>query len=295
MWNACRYNHSRQVCWLLASCASLVWMASRPTSTWDEQFAAAIGKDAAELTFRQQPGREAEDLLGRLTGIGDDHDVRCRRALGRLHVQPFGPDAVEHGPANLEDSVAVRLGHKRRMLVVSEAFQAGRQARVDRPDDLAQPIAILLDRPVPGGGRRAVVLPESCRSRLDVADLALDKPMRPVHHPARQILLGPVEACGLRQRPGRCGDLHGGRVPCCARSDVNRGSKRQTAKSRTNPPGHQQKSQDGDRLIRVSSIPTSNHQFLDRRGGVPGRGAHENTDRWFDDLRRVCHVVGTNT
>ena len=233
-----------------------------PDQYWDEQFAAAIGKDAAELMFRRQPGREAEDLLGRLTGIGDDNDVRCRRALGRLHVQPFGPDAVEHGPANLEDTVAVRLGHKRRMFVVSEAFQAGRQARVDRPYDLAQPIAIFLDRRIPGGSRRAIVLPESRRSRLDVADLTLDKPMRPVHHPGRKILLGPVDGCGLRQRFGRCRDLHGRRVPCCAPSDGNRRSKRQTAKSRTNPTGHLQKSLESENIPRLTE------------GAMSGRSQH---------------------
>ena len=118
-----------------------------PDHDRNEQFAAALGEQPGELAFGRQAGCEAEDLFWSLTGIGDDHDMRCRRAVRRLHEQPFGRDAVEHGPANLIDTVAARLGHERGLFVVAETFQAGRQTDIDHADDFAQSVAVVLDRP----------------------------------------------------------------------------------------------------------------------------------------------------
>ena len=81
MWNACRYSHSRQVCWLRWSCSSVGLNQFASDQYGDDQFAAALSESPGELLFRRQSGCEAEDLLRRLPGIGHDHDVGCGRAV----------------------------------------------------------------------------------------------------------------------------------------------------------------------------------------------------------------------
>ena len=205
-----------------------------PDHDGNEQFAAAVGEDPGELSFGRQAGCETEDLFGSLTRIGYDDDMRGRLAVRRLHEQPFSGYAVDHGPANLVDTVSTRLCHERRPLVVAETFEAGRQTDIYHADDFAQPVAVVLDRRIPAGGRRTVVLPEAARPCLRVGHLALDEAMRAVHHPGRQVRLGPIERCGLRQRSGRRRDLHGRGVPGGAPSQVQRDRERQP-ELRVNP------------------------------------------------------------
>ena len=199
MWNACRYSHSRQVCWLLRSCVSLGLDGFATDQRGNEQFAPALREAAGELPFGRQAWREAHDLLGSLAGIGHHHQMRGGRAVRRLHEQPFGrsrrPGRAtapgRHGsgssrrrvrgcprrrtarrPGGSRGSTTPMISRKRSRLPSSAAFQAA-----------AEDASYVQNR-----ADRAWTL----------VDLPVDEPMRAVHHSAREIVLGPVECRSLR-------------------------------------------------------------------------------------------------
>jgi hypothetical protein len=174
-----------------------------PDEGWNDEFAAALSQDASELTLRRQAGCEAEDLFGSLAGVRHGDERRGTRAAHGFDQQPFGSQAVEHRPPDLEHPVAACFRNQRWILVVSVALERRRNTWIDCADDLAQAIAIVFERRLPGGRRGAVVSPELPRPCLHLADLAFDETMGPVHQPAGQVLFGPFERGRLRQRSSR--------------------------------------------------------------------------------------------
>ena len=194
MWNACRYSHSRQVCWLRWSCSSAVWISSRSDQYGDEQFAAALSEPPGELPFTaaiRARGRGSAPASAR-------HRARPRCGLpacpsaARATLRPKRrrARASEPGTRDSGSSPPQAPDFRRRQSVRG---RGGRRASttpmISRSRSRFSLDAMYSTR-WRTSGRTSRSAPDSC---LAVSDLPLDEPMRAIHHAARQILLGPVE------------------------------------------------------------------------------------------------------
>ena len=77
----------------------------------------------------------------------------------RPHQEPFAEHAFQHGPADLVDFISRRGRHQGRVGVVAKPLQRSGSPRIDRPDDLADVLAVWLDGLPVRLGRTEIPLP----------------------------------------------------------------------------------------------------------------------------------------
>ena len=69
----------------------------------DDHPAAALGQPSRHLRLSRHPGNQADELLGRLVGVGNDHHVGNTQAIVGLQQQTLAGHVAECRPANGED------------------------------------------------------------------------------------------------------------------------------------------------------------------------------------------------
>src|SRR5439155_154632 len=132
---------------------------------WDDHFEAVLGQPPRKLILSADPCRQAHDLFWRLIRVRKGHYVRQWRAFG-LEQQAFSGHTRQHRPARLVHAICTRLGHERRIVLVSAALHHHRSARIHHSNDLPKALAVGLDRSLIGWARREIPGPV-LRSRLD--------------------------------------------------------------------------------------------------------------------------------
>ncbi len=162
-------------------------------------FKPAFSQPPRPLPTGRQPLGQAQEHFGRLIGVGNRNHAPGGLVF-RPYQEPFAEHAFQHRPADLVDFISRRCRHPRRIGVVAKLLQRSGSPRIDRPDDLAETLAVRFDGLPVRLGRTEILFPVRFAAFDRFGDFSLDEPVRAVHHRRRQVFLLPLQRPGAGQR-----------------------------------------------------------------------------------------------